>query len=1298
MDREKQASPIKKESTVVRWYDSTKLVGTKHKVTTHRTTVPTQAVCRLEELDIEWRNKTQHINSKVDVAFRACGGVTGYVSTRESTRLPVPSTHAHRGTPQSKERTQSPRQRNLILYMPPPLWDGAGSSGPGNQRENVVVCVRARPLNSEMDAGIWRVDQTHNSVMPTDQHPSLARRAGSSKSTSSDDVDPCSMSASTSTSGLATYDFRFDNLVLGDEQTKALYEANVYPVVRSAMDGYNGTVFAYGQTGSGKTYTMSGTDREPGVIPRTVNDVFEIIRENPSCEYLLRVSYLEIYNETLRDLLVDPNAKRAVRPPRIFEEKGRVMLSGMEEQIVTTPQEVMVLLQKGQRARHIGATDWNTRSSRSHCVFQITIESREQASKSEVRVSQLNLIDLAGSERAASEAVRRKEGAFINKSLLTLGTVIAKLTETSTSSDVHVPYRDSKLTRLLQTSLSGDARVTVICTITLDKEHAIETLSTLKFGRRCKLVVTKAQRQTVLDDKALIEQYTREIQELRARLESSGVGSLSPTPSSSHGADRGESDPDDHLSAEREAAAQEVAAMEETRQDLRRQIDHLTRLILTSRSVAAQTPARSPLHSVSQEGSYASPARRGPRMSDLPPRNGDLDLHALRREIHELRIQQQAEREVHKRTVRALEEEVREWEEAASFAQKQNQGAKRELVRLREEHATDEAHREFRELVSVHRASELDNGKDAVHLQARVAALERALKEEKAMRDLISLPERPLALPMEARSGMTPPRVPLRSRSQGGSPVLTPVDEVHSLRRELAEQKALVSTLNACVHGWEARVRQQATMIAKLASLVVDDSDENDNDQKQMNESSTAEAERSPALPDTQARKPRLSGLRPSDVAQGKAKVGQAENSLRLERPATTKTLPGRLSTSTLGLHGVPTLDDKAPSKTTGTRQLKNPLQPQEASTPHSHPRPPTPSHTSSSREPEKPKFSTSVATQSAQRDNTPASPPPPTTMTIHSPRTQRSRSTHISRTPPPSQSTTATAPTATFLPKSPSHSFTPERRRVKDFVSMIKRPDATPMQPEVHIANPVRPEPRLATSASSRPTSTATQGRALPSPPKSSQPLPIPPSGAPTRSLPTPPNTSVKALRASWLAPAADTSAPPSSSVKPPPSSTTATSRPKGIASERKRPPPSPAETRSNLPPSMTSATTTISAESRGEPPSKRSSSGAAESQAKLRARLSAYTAVASEQMAPTPQSGVVRGLALKPVQSMMQIPQGRKSHDTAILRELNELKSMPRVESSRVMYMPQTLPSNATMERLPATGYKTDASAYYI
>ena len=138
----------------------------------------------------------------------------------------------------------------------------------------------------------------------------------------------------------------------------------------------------------------------------------------------------------------------------------------------------------------------------------------------------------------------------------------------------------------------------------------------------------------------------------------------------------------------------------------------------------------------------------------------------------------------------------------------------------------------------------------------------------------------------------------------------------------------------------------------------------------------------------------------------------------------------------------------------------------------------------------------------------------------------------------------------------------------------------------------------------------------------------------------------------------------------------------------QRKRPPPSPAEAHAALP-------------AMPEPPSKRSAATSApDSHAKLRARLSAYTAVASEQVPPPPrsQSGMVRGLALKPVQSMMQIPEGRRPQDAAILRELNELKSMPRVESSRVMYMPQTLPSNASMARLSASNYKTDASAYYI
>ena len=183
-------------------------------------------------------------------------------------------------------------------------------------------------------------------------------------------------------------------------------------------------------------------------------------------------------------------------------------------------------------------------------------------------------------------------------------------------------------------------------------------------------------------------------------------------------------------------------------------------------------------------------------MSDLPMRYkpGPDDADALRREIAELRSQQLTEREAHKRVIRALEEEVRDWEESTKSARKQNQGAERELLRLREEHATDAAHREFRELVSPPTSQRDDESKDVAHLQARVAALERALSEERAMRDLSSLPERPLALPMESRSGMTPPCVPIRSRSQGGSPVGDTAERVSSLQRELAEQKALVST------------------------------------------------------------------------------------------------------------------------------------------------------------------------------------------------------------------------------------------------------------------------------------------------------------------------------------------------------------------------------------------------------------------------------------------------------------------------------------------------------------------------
>jgi hypothetical protein len=226
---------------------------------------------------------------------------------------------------------------------------------------------------------------------------------------------------------------------------------------------------------------------QPGIIPQAVDDVFEYIRIqcNDNKEYLVRVSYLEIYNEQIRDLL-----QPELTDLRILEDKRRgVYVSPLKEEIVTSAKQVLHVIQRGELNRHTSTTDYNEYSSRSHTIFQMVIESREQTtpknspllpngkrqSDGTVRVSQLNLIDLAGSEKAATDIDRRKEGAYINKSLLTLGTVISRLTETprliasghmaGTPSPGHIPYRDSKLTRILQSSLSGNAKISVICTI-----------------------------------------------------------------------------------------------------------------------------------------------------------------------------------------------------------------------------------------------------------------------------------------------------------------------------------------------------------------------------------------------------------------------------------------------------------------------------------------------------------------------------------------------------------------------------------------------------------------------------------------------------------------------------------------------------------------------------------------------------------------------------------------------------------------------------------------------------------------
>jgi len=342
---------------------------------------------------------------------------------------------------------------------------------------------------------------------------------------------------------------RFDGVHTGTSNAE-VYAALARPLVQSVLQGYDAVVFAYGQTASGKTYTLSGDEagNEAGITSRAVQDLFQGIRQGSAQrEYLLRVSYLEIYNEVVRDLLEPSNV------PQVRDDRRRgpnaVLVAPLHEAVVTSPSQVAALLRRGEAHRHVGATDWNERSSRSHTCFKVTVESWERDEGGAAagtplgrhyRVSEMNLVDLAGSERHSMQgAQRRAEGANINKSLLSLGKVIYALSERSAAqalrrappaTSIHVPYRDSKLTRILQNSLSGRARAAVVCTLNPSASAVDESLSTLYFARRIKTVAVRARRNEYDTDmplgrgtaasetQALLLRYREEMGALRAKV------------------------------------------------------------------------------------------------------------------------------------------------------------------------------------------------------------------------------------------------------------------------------------------------------------------------------------------------------------------------------------------------------------------------------------------------------------------------------------------------------------------------------------------------------------------------------------------------------------------------------------------------------------------------------------------------------------------------------------------------------------------------------------------------------------
>jgi centromeric protein E len=414
------------------------------------------------------------------------------------------------------------------------------------------------------------------------------------------------------------------------------------------MEGYHGTVFAYGMTGTGKTFSMQGTATSPGVIPLAITDIFSYIRETPSREFLLRVSYLEIYNEKIHDLLSTP-AAGALGPgvPQQEEIKLRedskrgVYASPLKEEIVQSPTQLLRVIARGDHARRTSSTQFNARSSRSHAVVQIVVESRERIPGNSamgdnkrsgllpggVRVSTLSLIDLAGSERAAETKERRTEGSHINKSLLTLGTVIARLSgdkdkdgKPTDKDGKHLPYRDSKLTRLLQGALSGDSLVSILCTIQIGSagsaaaanSHTGETLNTLKFASRAKNnIVSHAKKAEEAlgaggdgGARVLLERYRMEILELRTQLESKAKSE----------------NEDDEREREKEAEQrheEQMLEMQLARTALKERIEHLNRLILSSKSTG-----------VNASGSYSSLGMH-PRLSAMTS-NGHLSQISAR--------------------------------------------------------------------------------------------------------------------------------------------------------------------------------------------------------------------------------------------------------------------------------------------------------------------------------------------------------------------------------------------------------------------------------------------------------------------------------------------------------------------------------------------------------------------------------------------------------------------------------------------------------------------------------------------
>jgi kinesin family member 6/9 len=320
------------------------------------------------------------------------------------------------------------------------------------------------------------------------------------------------------------YKFRFNGLFDMKANQEEVFDGVAVGAVNSALAGFNSTIFAYGQTGSGKTFTITGgaeryVDR--GIIPRTLSYIFNEATENSERKITLYISYMEIYNETAYDLL-DPSheTKQLEDLPRVSfmeDDDGNVHLRGLSMHVANNEEEALNLLFLGDTNRAISETPMNMASSRSHCVFSISVESRETGSDV-IRRSKLHIVDLAGSERAHKTGARGqilREAKFINTSLHYLEMVIVALHERKTKGRTHVPYRNSLMTSLLRDSLGGNCHTTMIATISAEKTQTEESISTCRFAQRVALVQNEAYVNEEVDPASVIQRLKAEVKSLK---------------------------------------------------------------------------------------------------------------------------------------------------------------------------------------------------------------------------------------------------------------------------------------------------------------------------------------------------------------------------------------------------------------------------------------------------------------------------------------------------------------------------------------------------------------------------------------------------------------------------------------------------------------------------------------------------------------------------------------------------------------------------------------------------------------